>query len=383
MPASTSQSALPGLIRYEASDRVSDILASMGRTEDVRLSPSGTRLAVACYLRNEIAVFELAIARSADGTVGVELTGAAFHGSPAFEEPHGLDFVDDETLVVANRGGALVVLRIPAPGAPGDAHTTASISCQLGAAGSVTARPRSSRGTELLAVHNWASSVACYRLGDDGSIRGGEVVLWRWLDLPDGLASSTLGDWLAVSNHDTHDVLVFAAPFERDSDPTAILRGVMYPHGLRFARDDGLLLVADAGAPYVSVFARPGATWSGVSYPANAIRVMDDDTFAAGRHNPQEGGPKGIDVDGRTNVLVVTAERTPLVFLDLERALEAAHAMPVDDLVRYELERLRGLAEAKEQTAEARAQLDAVLRTKAWRLTSPLRGAYGALRRRG
>ena len=89
-----------------------------------------------------------------------------------------------------------------------------------------------------------------------------------------------------------------------------MLRGATYPHGLRFAADDRRLLVADAGAPYVHVFAADGS-WQGASYPASTIRVMDDETFERARHNPQEGGPKGIDLDPRTKLLIVTSESTP------------------------------------------------------------------------
>ena len=56
------------------------------------------------------------------------------------------------------------------------------------------------------------------------------------------------------------------------------------------------------------------------------------------------------------------------------------------DRVGYELERLRELERNRTAASDAIARLSAVLDTKAWRLTSPLRSAYGLglrLRRRG
>jgi DNA-binding beta-propeller fold protein YncE len=381
-PASPS-SVLAGEVAFEAPGHVREELAALGRTEDVRLSPRGTRLAVACYSRSQIAVAELEIARaSSDGRLTVAVGQLAFHDAPSLEEPHGVDFVDDETLVVANRGGELTLLRLPPRGTRDPARPLGSLACALGAAGSVVARPAASGETELLVVHNWANALARYRATPDGSITIGETIARRWLDVPDGLAASADGEWLAVSNHSTHDVFVFdATSLHVDADPLSVLRGVAYPHGLRFVHDDRLLLVADAGAPYVDVFVRPEDGWAGAQYASSAIRIMDEDTFLAGRHSSEEGGPKGIDVDPRTNMLVVTSEAVPLAFFDLDVALERAARRPAADLVRYELDRVADLARAKADAEEARERLRAVLATKAWRATMPLRRAYGALRR--
>jgi hypothetical protein len=49
--------------------------------------------------------------------------------------------------------------------------------------------------------------------------------------------------------------------------------------------------------------------------------------------------------------------------------------------VQYELNRLRDLADSKAETDDARDQLRAVLTTRAWRITKPLRLLSGALRR--
>lgn len=369
---------LAAQVSVEAPEHVRDALATLGRTEDVRLSPDGSRLAFACYARNHVAVARVELARDAGGA-RVLVEDIAFHGSPLTKEPHGLDFLEDDLLVVANRGGPVELLRLPADG--GSASSLGSVACELGAAGSVVAVPSASGEHEVLVVHNWASAVTRYRLAE-GSLVGGEVVARRWLDLPDGVAASADGRWLAVSNHNSHDVLVFeTAALGPDADPVAVLRGVAYPHGLRFTSGDRLLVVADAGAPYVDVFSRPGPSWSGVAYSTVSLRALDDEAFSRGHHSPQEGGPKGLEIDPRTGVLLVTAEESPLAAFDLELALETGTARPDEDLVRNELERIRDLERSRAGTAEARAQLRAVLSTKAWRATAPARAALAALKR--
>jgi hypothetical protein len=353
----------------------------MGRTEDVRISPSGRRVAFACYARNEIAVVGVEIDRGAE-SVKIAVTDAAFYGSPTMREPHGLDFVDEDVLVVANRGGVLDVLRLPQVSTDSSAAGIASITCKHGATGSVAVCATTTGDHDVLAVHNWANAVSRYRLTHGGSLDRGDVIAHRWLDLPDGIAMSTDGRWLAVSNHNTHDVLVFeAATLHRDADPVGVLRGVSYPHGIRFAHGDRVLLVADAGAPYVDVFARAGDSWAVASYPTTSIRVMDDQTFASGHRDPQEGGPKGLDVDPNRNVLVVTSEHAPVAFFDLDQAIGSAGARSPGHFVQYELNRLRDLAHSKAEADDARDQLRAVLTTRAWRITKPLRLLSGALRR--
>ena len=83
---------------------------------------------------------------------------------------------------------------------------------------------------------------------------------------------------------------------------------------------------------------------------------------------------------------MITAETVPLAFFDLDVELERGEDRPASDRVAYELDRLRDLEDGKLATSDAVGQLNAVLDTKAWRLTSPLRSAYGMglrLRRRG
>ena len=137
--------------------------------------------------------------------------------------------------------------------------------------------------------------------------------------------------------------------------------------------------MADAAAPLVHVFDAPARGWNGVGYPATTIRVMDDDTFARGHRNPREGGPKGIDVDLRTNVLVVTSECQLLAFFDTCATLAGAQLDGAADArVRYELDALAEIEQIKADAAEARSALAELHQTKAWRLMEPVRRADGA-----
>jgi hypothetical protein len=370
----------PDELRYEAPDAVRDAIAGMGRTEDLRFSPDGRRLAFACYATNRIAVAEVEIGPP------IAVTRVVYLESERLQEPQGIDFLDDETIVVGNRAGDVEVFRIRTDklepsGSAGDASDL------ITSPGSVAARALEAGGHELLACNNWGDTITRHPLVSDRSGASGEVVARRWLDLPDGLALSHDGRWLAVSNHNAHAVFVYEYPTAGDdAEPVGILRGVRYPHGLRFVEDDRCLLVADAGAPYLHAFTSDG-DWRGAGLPTATVQVVDDETFVRGRKNQAEGGPKGLDVHGRARVVAITLEEQPLAFFELDAVLAAGlPASFEEELLTYEL---LILAEAKERTsraeasaARARAELSEILETKAWRATAPLRRLRALLKTR-
>jgi hypothetical protein len=261
----------------------------------------------------------------------------------------------------------------------------------LEAPGSVAVRHLGDGRHEALVCNNWGHTVTRHAIASDGELSHGEVVARRFLDVPDGVAISRDGRWVAVSNHNTHSVLVYAdSTLGEDAEPDGVLRGVLYPHGLRFAGGDRQLLVADAGAPYVHVFTAADGDWQRASYPVASVRVMSDEVFARGRHNPTEGGPKGIDIDPRTGVLIATSEHLGLGFFDLAGVLKRpADFVPDEDtLRRYELHALETVEQHRQTAADAIAQvhaihdqLHAIQQTKAWRLMEPARRLYRAVRR--
>jgi hypothetical protein len=374
-------------LQFDATDAVQRAIAEMGRTEDLRFSPDGERLAFACYSTDRVAIAEIEIDMGASGPE-IAVTRLVYLESDRLREPHGIDFLDDETIVVGNRGAAVEAFRFCMD--PVEIEPIASAGDSSGlieSPGSVAVRMLESGEHELFACNNWRNTVTRHRLVSSRSQAGGEVVVRKWLDLPDGIAVSRDGRWVAVSNHNAHAVLVYEdPPAGGESDPVAILRGVTYPHGLRFANGDRHLVVADAGAPYVHSFVSSG-DWRGVHFPTSTMRVVNDATFARGRKNPAEGGPKGLDIERRTNVLAVTLEEQGLAFYDVDSLGDAGHPQGFDDaLVRHELLQLADSAEkvarAEENARRARAELAAMSATKAWRMTAPARRVHAALRAR-
>jgi hypothetical protein len=343
---------LPGQIAFDASPDVRSALGALGRTEDVRFSPSGRRLALAGFRNDRIAVADLEVTGAT-----VVITRLRELASSSLRHPHGVDFLDEETLVVGNRKGGVVLLRLPGVVSDDRVEWIDQLGPAVQAAADGPGSVRVDGRRTALVCNNWVNTVTRHTAEGDGGLDAGEAVLRKWLDLPDGLAVSNDDRWLATSNHNTHSVLIHSyPPADPEAEPAAVLRGVLYPHGACFGHGDEYLLVADAGRPLVLVFRASSRGWPGGAYPDAAIRVMDGETFARGHHNPQEGGPKGIDLHPRVNVLAVTAESMPLAFFDLDAALEQAE--PDDGLtLAYELLQLAEVEGARAEAAENLSRL--------------------------
>lgn len=372
-------------IEYTAPPSVSDAVASLGRTEDLSFSPSNRRLAVAAFTRNRIAVFDIDIASSRGGTQ-VALTGGVKLSSPALQYPHGVDFIDDDTLIVTSRGSGVALFKLPSGERDVPSHEVlpmarwpAGGATLLNTPGSVSVARVEEDVCEILICNNAGHSVTRHLLHRDagGVIRNSEVLLQKYLDIPDGVSVSPDRRWIAVSNHSAHNVLLYenSPALNADAEPDGILRCVYYPHGLCFSADGRYLFVADAGAPYLHIYAQHPDEWRGVRHPVATVRIMDEAVFRTGRHNPQEGGPKGLDIDAGSNVVVVTSECQPLVFFDLPALLQ--HGLAGGSVreqrildIRYELQMARKVTEA-----------NTLRNSRSWRITAPLRRLDSTLRR--
>ena len=316
-------------VEVSASPEVARVLARLGRTEDVTFSPGGRRLAVAGYAHNSILILDIAIA-AAPERKSVALTDCVELSAPGFARPHGVAFIDEDTVVVANREGGVVVLKVPRaqPGARAlvvPALDTMQGNRWVSSPGSVSASRIDAGRHALLVCNNYAHYVSRHVLDarDGLAVAHNELLLSKGLNVPDGVAVSRDNRWIAVSSHGTHGVLLYDAsrPLDYRSEPSGILDKVNSPHGVRFTPDDEFVIVADAGAPCLHVYARNGGSWTGTREPVASYRVMDDATFLRGRHNPEEGGPKGIDIDPQARVVVTTCESQALTFFDAVEVL--------------------------------------------------------------
>lgn len=300
------------------------ILAQLARTEDIRFSPNGLRLAIAGFAHKVIQIVELAAAPalSVVGTLTLEHT--------SFRAPHGLDWLDDDTLVVANRGGHVLVVAVQSAQS-GVRQEDAAVVNQIERVGRFgkmrtpgsVAVAKDGRETGLWVCNNYIHKMSYHAL----TATGGSLVVGKshfaiqdGLKIPDGVAISANGKFMAISNHETHQVFVYAVAGPGKAARIGQLNGVDYPHGVRFADDDTAVITADAGQPYLHVF-RTRNGWHGDHQTNRYIRVLDDVRYWKGRYNTQEGGIKGIDIDTSRGIIGTTCETQALTFFKLEDVL--------------------------------------------------------------
>jgi hypothetical protein len=101
---------IPTKLKFNALKCADEIVHSLQRTEDIKFSPSGSRVAVASYLENTISIFDVSITGSRNSKK-VDLINAVMISSGDLKHPHGLDFIDEEKILVTNREGLVLFLR--------------------------------------------------------------------------------------------------------------------------------------------------------------------------------------------------------------------------------------------------------------------------------
>lgn len=381
-------------------------IARLGRCEDVAYSPNGGRIALIGLVTNRLLVLDIETALAGDRP-HVAVTGFAELDSAAFNQPHGIVWVDDRTLILGNRRGQIAVVALPEERANAGSGPVEIAPLRLIGAdgkdlvttpGSLAVRPVGMGLIELLVCNNYVDHVTRHLIDRDQDYRvlASEMVIAKGMSVPDGIALSPCGGWIAISNHDHHNVLLFRDDDRDDAKaPDGILAGIAYPHGLVFSGDGKALLVADAGAPFVHVFRSEDGGWSGERKPSEAIRTFSDKIFRNGCRGPAEGGPKGVDLTGGDRVMVASCEEKPLAFFDMSGLLPPADqtrrdgpAMEADrvreTMARYlsaagrraeqESEAIRRAGRFEREALFAREQeIRALMASRSWRITAPLR----------
>ncbi len=319
--------AMAGL-EVRMSAPVQAALAAIGRTEDLRFSPDNRLLAIAGFTNDQILLLRVRIEATDDGPrVSSDTFMTITSGS--LRKPHGVDFIDDETLVIANRHGDVCILKIPTGEPDGRTHHVKAVRIlragrfhKIKTPGSVGALHEADGKISILVCNNYTHVVTRHLVDPANGYRvvKHSVFCRAGLDIPDGISVNRDGDLVAISSHHTNDVKLFAAAGSKDMEATYSLVESNFPHGIRFTPDDSYVLVADAGAPVIHIYAR-GEGWQRAHRPSHSFTVLDDATFQRGRVNVEEGGPKGIDIDNRGQVLAVTCEEQVLSFYSLAEVL--------------------------------------------------------------
>ncbi|MDB5699225.1 MAG: hypothetical protein JWN69_2029 [Alphaproteobacteria bacterium] len=406
------------LVPFTARADIRAALVGLGRAEDLCFSPDGSKLAVAGLGEERLLILDVETALDGD-VPRVALTRFLEVECAAFSHPHGLAWIDEATLVVANRKGPVAIVAIH--DVPDGSRIIVEPLRLIGADGTELVRTPGSVAVgfvgmgliELLVCNNFVEHVTRHLLDQRRSyeVIASEILLDHGLGIPDGIAQSPSSRWIAVSDHSQHDVVLLRSDAQANGarEPDGRLTDLCYPHGIKFGADERVLLVADAGAPFVRLFTSDTGDWSGTRSPSEAIRVMSDATFALENHTPSEGGPKGIDLTRDNMLMVMSCQQQPIAFFDMRgliatnngtlppgeeadaaeriRAVMGRYLLAASERARRETETLRRAGDYdREALADTELEIRKIFNSRSWKLTHPLRSAnarIGRLRRRG
>lgn len=318
---------------------VAAALERLGRTEDLHFSPDGKRLAVAGYNNSRLLIIDLGFevkskACSMVATDFLEVTSASL------QFPHGLFWINDVTIIVANRFGVLSVFQLPKRKPANRSLNLVPVTiissaefAELKTPGSVSVAELGKNKFEILVCNNYSHMVSRHELDlrKGFSVKNHSIYLQAKLDVPDSVVHSSSGRFIGVSNHNGKCVHIYekAKAFAATCLPSGTLAGHGYPHGLRFSENEKFVFVADAAQPFVHVYFDKNKKWQGEHLPVAALRVVDDAAYIRGRVNPEEGGPKGIALSRDNRVLAVTCEEEPLSFYDIRPIIAAKKFAPL------------------------------------------------------
>jgi DNA-binding beta-propeller fold protein YncE len=320
-------------IAFESSPDVHDVISGIGRTEDIRLSPDGKRLAVVDFSGNRVFIFLIRIDQTF-ATPRITLLEYSVISSASLDRPHGVAFLGDEHVIVCNRNAGVDVFRIPPTGSDRrerDVKPLKTINgkglllAKVKSPGSVDCYKISDNCYRVLVCNNYWHIVTLHivRIGSSIQIQNKGVLIENGLKLPDGVCCSSDHAWIAISNPVSGEVLVYknCRKLNRKTPPAATLRGIVCPHGVRFSPDGRRVFVADSASPYLHIFENEQGVWHGSYTPVQLTRLLDDEAFHVGRNDYREGGIKGIEIDSSGKLLVTTRGRDVIRFYDLSEIL--------------------------------------------------------------
>lgn len=384
-------------IKIKGDDEVLRQLSQLGRTEDLHLSPNGNKLAIAGYVLNEIYIFELR--NSEKSNKQIHLNCFLRIQSPDLKNPHGVFWLDDSTIAVANREDATCIFKLPKKFTKKNylisLNPISKINCDnidhLMTSSCICADTSQTGLNELLICSNYAHYVTHHLLDANYAVIGSATLLKDGLNVPDGVAISANKKWISISNHDDHTIFVYQNHIELNpqSKPNAVLHGVGYPHGIKFFGNDHYIFVTDAGSPFVFIFFNPSPNWQGKFYPCSKIKIMNDKMFNRCHTSHQEGGNKGLYIDDKRGLLMISCEQIPLACFDINIIINQLKNKTTHENISFSLlddkdklmriaknirtDSLRNKTHFEEQLNTLKNTINDLLESKSWKITSVLR----------
>ena len=318
-------SLLDSRVKISMDEVTCDFLNNIGRTEDIRFSSDNKKLAIAGFHENCILLMDIDIHYS-NQKPEVNIIKCIKIISKHFKEPHGVDFIDNDYLVVASRQGNVTLFDIrnlPSNSTcvelrPIRVIKYVSLYRRLNSPGSVCILNSRDDEIDILVCNNYSHKISRHVIPLKSRFKfvKNSVFIDKGLTIPDGIAINKNKSRLAISDQETKRVLIFnlMKGISPGSEYIGELRDAGSPHGVRFSDDGKKIFIADGGSPLINVYQSQSGDWSGSYYPSKILICMTDDDYLKWHTNPHEGGPKGLDITKDGSLLAISTHAVPLDF---------------------------------------------------------------------
>ena len=205
-------------IDLDIPDSIKIVLNKLGRTEDLSFSPDHRKLALVGYLFNRILILDIKFSEKKDKRQFV-ISNYLEICSSSFNNPHGVAWINNKTIVVANRLGGAFLLALPNKSKSKDQkrvwltpfRTLPPLTAEHTSADCVTAHAIGKGFYEILLCSNNGHYISSHLIDtrQDFHVERSCILLKRRINVPDGVALSDNKAWIAISNHDNHTVFIY------------------------------------------------------------------------------------------------------------------------------------------------------------------------------
>lgn len=322
-----------GIIPYETTPEIEDKISKIGRTEDIKFSPDNKQFAIAETSSNKIHLFSIEINKD-NASFRIIITKYSSITSQNLKYPHGVSFLGNKNLIVCNRNGGVTIFEIPADIYNDTEHSLKPIK-KINGEGYIFSDVNSPGSIDVVRIdenfyqtyicNNFWNMISYHEIKIDCSVKvkNKGVLIEKGVKIPEGISTSPNKNWIAISNHVDGNVLIYknSQNLNRNTQPNAILKGPVCPHGLRFNPNGDKLFVTDASSQYIYYYECIDGNWGESKVTCRPILMIDDATFYMARNAARDGGVKGVDVDNSNAVLLTTHKSEVIGFYNIDNLI--------------------------------------------------------------
>ena len=265
-------------------------VSSIGRSEGVHVSPNAKKVAYSSFDMNKIIVFDFVM--SDYGEIIVEKCET--YGSN-LNSPHDFAWIDDETIVVANREGPAVILGI--------SENNGTLRTMEEMSNSNSVAVLKGGGIRLFFCRTNHRLDYCDIDKGLNTMSSGTLMPAADLKVPDGVAISPLGKKLVVTSALDDRIVIL----NLEDGNFFNLGRTDRPHGVSF-NTENLILSTGGGDPFITCW---DVRTRSVRFK---LKALNEEQYAL-KYSETEGGVKGVCFCPKLKMIFATCPNAPfLVF---------------------------------------------------------------------